>query len=395
MKKKTNLVIDLKSQPISNRFLKKKTKKNKLYKLKLIQDLKSGLIKLEKPFPAKELKPIFDWITYSEPEEHLKIMMSHILKSKKIIDNNKSKYKLNIAGISFKDDSLLDLFNKKGHKTWRLDLIKDLNLSIGCGVETIQSKLCSLNSKKIIKKYGKSDVIIVRHIWEHVYNQNKFIYKLNQLLNLNGCIVFEIPDSSKLVRNYDYTMPWEEHLYYYSPRTFFESLNKNGLSIIFSNKINYSYEDVIYAIVKPSKIIKNKNLIAVSTLKKELSDAKKYSMYFEIKKKMVKDFFKKERKKGPIALFGAGHMSVSFISFFNISSYIDYVLDGNKNKIGLYMPIGNKKIYNPDILKMKNIKTCLLGMNPLHHSLVKNKYKHFKKSGGKFLSIYKNNFKYD
>ena len=24
---------------------------------------------------------------------------------------------------------------------------------------------------------------------------------------------------------------------------------------------------------------------------------------------------------------------------------------------------------------MKNIKTCLLGMNPLHHSLVKNKYK--------------------
>ena len=49
----------------------------------------------------------------------------------KILDRyaNKKNTKLNIAGLSFKDDSTLVLFKNKGHKTWRLDLTKDLNLN--------------------------------------------------------------------------------------------------------------------------------------------------------------------------------------------------------------------------------------------------------------------------
>ena len=56
------------------------------------------------------------------------------------------------------------------------------------------------------------------------------------------------------------------------------------------------------------------------------------------------------------------------------------------------MPIGNKKIYSPDILKSKEIKICFLAMNPLNHSLIKKKYKYFKDSGGLFISIYNNKF---
>ena len=85
-------------------------------------------------------------------------------------------------------------------------------------------------------------------------------------------------------------------------------------------------------------------------------------------------------------------MSVSFISFFDILHNIDYILDGNINKVGLFMPIGNKKIYSPDILKSKEIKICFLAMNPLNHSLIKKKYKYFKDSGGLFISIYNNKF---
>ena len=53
---KSKLLIDFKMQPITNRFLKKKNIKKKLFELKLIQEINTGLIKLEKPFPFKEIK---------------------------------------------------------------------------------------------------------------------------------------------------------------------------------------------------------------------------------------------------------------------------------------------------------------------------------------------------
>ena len=239
-------------QPITNRFLIKKNIKKKLFELKLIQEINTGLIKLEKPFPFKEIKSRFDWITYSEPEDHLSKIVNDILKS-----TRDKKIKLNIGGISYKDDSTLSLLRRKGHKIWRLNLQKDLNLDYGCGVESIQKSIENLNHSKIINKYGKSDVLIIRHIWEHVYNQEKFIKNLIKILSKDGILLFEIPDCSKLIKKCDYTMVWEEHLFYYTAKTFFESLNNQKLSILNAKKIIYPYEDVLYAIAKPSKKITN------------------------------------------------------------------------------------------------------------------------------------------
>ena len=74
MKKEINnksLLFDLGLLPISNRFLKNKFEKSPKFPFKVDISEKNGLISLNKPFPVNEIKPRFDWITCSEPEDHL------------------------------------------------------------------------------------------------------------------------------------------------------------------------------------------------------------------------------------------------------------------------------------------------------------------------------------
>ena len=85
-------------------------------------------------------------------------------------------------------------------------------------------------------------------------------------------------------------------------------------------------------------------------------------------------------------------MSISYLSFFNLFKIIDYLVDNNKKKIGLYSPVGDIQIYGTEILISKNIKICLLGMNPLNHKSIIKKNKKFINNGGKFFSIFSNDF---
>ena len=94
------------------------------------------------------------------------------------------------------------------------------------------------------------------------------------------------------------------------------------------------------------------------------------------------------RKYGRIAMFGAGHFTVAFISILGIEHLIDYIIDENPNKKGRKLPAGNIPIVSSDILHKKSIKLCLLGSNPQSHHKIIDKNKDFIDAGGIFSSIF-------
>ena len=106
----------------------------------------------------------------------------------------------------------------------------------------------------------------------------------------------------------------------------------------------------------------------------------------KIREKLIQ--LKKKYSGGDIVLYGAGHLSVAFISIIQLSDIISYVIDDNLNKKEMIMPIGNIRIVNSEKLYEKNIKICLLGLNPENHSIIIRKNKDYIKKGGIFLSIF-------
>ena len=355
---------------ISNDFHLKK-KKIKKFEFDLTYDSKKQFLYIKNPIEYKYLKPKQNWITYNEPDGHLSSLSSIL---KKLYPSNG----LNVGCISFKDLPLANFFNRKNDKIWKIDLEKDLDTKKYYGVETIQKKLNTNVAHRLLNKYGLSDILLIRHIWEHINDQKKFCNSIKLLTHNKSLLVFEIPDCLDSLKNLDYSMIWEEHLYYYTKNSFINSLKTHGFKILKFINYKYPYENVLLAIAQKSDNItfnfkRNKYLDSIFY--------RYLDKFYDVKSKYNKKL-KEISFDYSVVIHGIGHLSLAYISYFCIEKYISYYVDDNIHKIGKYLPNGLTRISSTDLYKNKKNLICLLGMNPnVHQNLRKNliKFKSIKK----------------
>jgi len=374
------LLLDLGMQPIANRYLSHPSDDENLFSMKLGQCEKTGLIQLIDPIPHKELVPKYDWITYMEPEDHLDQMVDEIQQF--LLKDNVSK----VGGVSFKDDTTLERFEKLGHQTWSINLEEDLFIDSYLGIESIQAVLNKDSSNRLLKRYGKSNLIIARHIYEHVYKLEEFLECLKNLIYDDGFILFEIPDCTTSLENYDYTMTWEEHIIYLTPETFKYLLSLHGFSVVLFKVYPYPHESSIVALVKKNN--QGDEALLPFDLDKEIKLGQHYADNFNNLKNHITNFINEKKKDGEIVLFGAGQDTCAFLNYFNLSGQIDYVVDDNINKNGLFMPKSRIPIVASEIFDNKNISLCLLSLNPINEDKVFNKLKEYNYLAGRVFSIF-------
>ena len=379
------LSLDFDLQPVSNRFYSLNSDQvAPKFPLGIEIDSESGLIKLKSPFPVEELKPRHGWLTCFEPEDHLDNLVDKLIKLPRI--NNNSV----IGAYSFKDDSTIERLNDRGyHQTWRIDPDSDLCVDKMANVETYQQVFTLSKSMQIKEKYGAADILLVRHVVEHAYDISKFVEAISLLIKPNGYIVWELPSCEKYLVNGDCTMIWEEHTHYFTQFTFREFLEKEGFCIDSLNVIPYPLEDCIVAVTRKEHN-RNKGIpFDRKGVEIEIERAKKYIELLNSNKISIPSKLEEiHNKYGSIVIFGAGHFSVAFISILGIEHLIDFVIDDNSNKKGKKLPGGSIPIVGSDILYQKNIKVCLLGLNPQSHYKIIGKHKEFVENGGLFSSIF-------
>src|SRR3989338_1326597 len=377
-------LLDLGPQPICNRFLQNPRENEYVYPMKLNICEATGLVQINDPVPASELAPRFNWITYNEPEAHLDDLVENIIALPGL--NHDAK----IGGVSFKDDSTLERFNKKGFKNiWRIDPKEDLGIAQTCiGIETIQAYLTTDNLKKIISRRGKSDVLIVRHILEHAHDPLQFWEVLKDLIKPSGYIVFEVPDCTQAIAICDYTTIWEEHTLYFTPATFKNCFSYNQLSLKWYKNYPYPFENSLIAIVQPSENIQPQ-VLQDKILQSEVLRAKNFAKNLEVYKEKIQNFFREfKEQNGKIALFGAGHLACTFVNIFGLKGYIECFIDDHPQKNGLFMPGSKLEIKGSRVLIDDNIKLCVLSLNPLSEKKVIANNQSFVKQGGEFTSIF-------
>ena len=374
------LLLDLNHQPISNRYLVNRGDEEQLFPLKLGQCQETGLIQLIDPVPYKELVPRFDWITYNEPEDHLDDLVEKIYK---ILPKDRS---LNIGGVSFKDDSTLERFSRKGCETWRANLRHDLSLDNHVGVESIQAALTESKAKTISERYGKADLLVVRHIWEHIYDQDQFAEGLKGLVSDDGYVLFEIPDCTNLLESFDCTMIWEEHLYYYTPHTVKQSLQQHGFEILGMDVVPYPGENSIILFVK----VNNSQLVEVDQrlLTMELQMGEQYTQGFGDRKTFILEYLDRTKNGGKVAVFGAGHLACAFMAFLGLGKYVSFMADDNPNKEGLFMPKSRVPVVSSKELLNTDISLCLLAMNSMNDEKMMSNLRELAKRGTQIRSIF-------
>jgi hypothetical protein len=378
-------VLDVGPQPIGNRFLRSPDQAGELFSIALQQCEACGLMQIKEPVPARALVPPFDWITYDEPEGHLDILAGILAGLPGIGTGSVA------AGLSFKDDSLLGRLQRKGLQTWRLDIERDLgatHLSPGYGVETIQDRFTAATVDRALRHRKPADIVIARHILEHSSRPLDFVSALKRLTAPNGYLVVELPDCSRAVDGFDYTVIWEEHALYFTPDTFRQSLPFAGLDVVRIENYPYPFENSLVAITQarqPAGEAHSTAQVAARERARGVAFGARFPAYRDSVRRYLAE---RRRERGRIALFGAGHLACTWVNLMGVADEIDFIIDDNPHKQGLYMPGSRLPIAGSEALLERDITLCLLSLNPISEEKVVGQHGAFTKRGGIFASIF-------
>jgi hypothetical protein len=211
---------------------------------------------------------------------------------------------------------------------------------------------------------------------------------LKDLMGNTGYILIETPDCSRAFKEYDYTTIWEEHTVYFTPWTFRNSFTLRRLELEYFENFPYAFENSLVGIAK-GNISDSVFLPDMNALADEKTKMENFAHGLEKERGFIQGFLSNFRRaKGNIALFGAGHLACTFINLLGIKEHIQFVVDDNPKKQGLFMPGSRLPIRSSADLLEENIKLCLLSFTPEKEEAVISKNYKFIEQGGRFASIF-------
>jgi SAM-dependent methyltransferase len=362
--------------PLANRFQHKGNQgtKEDLYPLSLVQnDL--GLVFIEQPIPFDQMRPRFDWLTETEPAQHLNDASAMI----GTLFREKDQHK--VLGVSHRDEVHAELLKSNfGFKEVHyVDYSPYVSEEI-FKIETIQH-LITQKGEVLGEECGQFDLILANRILHHVHDPIAFLSGISNMLSDDGCIYFEVPDCQRGFFEKDYSIIFEEHSLYFTKTSLCNLLESAGYEVQWCFEYMYPVENSLSILVK-RKEIRERNFFCEKDIFREFVDS------FPATKKNTQRFFKEIAQNQRICLFGAGHHGCTFINLFELSNYFEFVVDDNQNKQNYCLPGTTLEIVSSDVLTSNEIDICFLSVSQVNEESVMEKIKSLSENKVQCFSIF-------
>lgn len=376
--------LDVGRHPVSSFFLLTRDAPERDFRLALGQCKQCGTIQSTQLVPADALVAPYDWLFAREPEEHLDEVVDQIMTLPGFGAESV------VAGLTSKDNSTVERFARRGiRRTWRLKLDEDLNVKDpAANIETVQKLTTPQRMAAVAARRGAADLLIVRHIMEHAEDLHAFIGGLAALLKPGGILMLEVPDCTANLRLADYCMIWEEHSLYLTPETFAPLSGIGGFATIRTDIHPRPFENSLVQLARKTGAAGPVRISAEARAQIGLLD--RYAEAYQPARRAMRAKLENVRAtKGPIALFGAGHLACAFANFLGVADLIEFVADDTPQKQGKFLPGARLPILPSAALVERGIALCLLALSINNEENVIRRNQSFVEAGGTFRSIFR------
>lgn len=232
----------------------------------------------------------------------------------------------------------------------------------------------------------EADLIVCRHVLEHIHNPKSFLQNLKRTISNHpySYIFFEVPDALHIFQN---LFIWDiiyEHCSYFTLNSLSFTFLSCGFKVL---ELTEEYEGQFLCI---NAIQSNQNMLDSDhnqkvEVNKIANDISLFSNNYRSKVETCRHKLEQlEDKKQHIVIWGAGSKGVTFLNTFR-NIQIDYAVDINPRKQGMYVSGTGQRIVPPEFLKNYKPNVIII-MNPIY----KNEIREFTKRLGlstKFISI--------
>lgn len=353
------------------------------------------------PLIEPKRSPVLNNVVY-ETEEHAR---NCVIGTVELVQCNKCGFVFNIAyneDLIVYDETYNNVRNTSPTYDGYLDFIiamfseylscESIVLEIGCGKGEFLRKLSDMVGCKAVgydttyqgdaiynnrvffyKNYFRQendnkryDMLILRHVLEHVPNPFKFLQELcNTFLLKKGSHVFvEVPNFEWILRKgvfYDITY---EHCNYFFSETLVNLMTRVGVEV--KKVVNVFNEQILllHGIYEGDKLVHTPSATFQGT--RYLLDGFRIS-----KRKLIENI----RRAKNSCVWGASGKGVIFLSELPIEiiKKITYIIDINLQKQGKFLPISGKRVDPPDVLKQVKGELLVLIMNNIYEKEIRTK----------------------
>lgn len=370
-------------QPINHHFLSCPDSAEKRYPLLLGVCKKCALIQLLDPIDPNILYADYFTLSSWKPQPHTTKLVE-LLSQFKYIDTNTK-----IVEIGSNDGSFLAQLRDSGFKNViGIEPANDAaQASIANKIETFHKFLSPESAKEFVEKYGTADLIICRHVLEHIQDLEQFKTSFTTIVKPGTKILFEIPYFDFCLDSLDYGSLWEEHCNFFTKNTLLRFLSDIGVEV--SHHFTTLFSGV--AQIAFGEVNNNHQTKATLEVNAEIIKLQHYVNQFPKFKDNFRSFLTGRIKKGErVVAFGAGSRTQVFLNLLECGDLVSWVIDDQLEKQHQYLP-GTKLFVLPSatLLESRNkITTCLLGVNAENENKVITKFKKFEEMGGKFFSLH-------
>ena len=287
-----------------------------------------------------------------------------------------------IVDIGGNDGTNLLQYQKLGFKELR-NVESAENISLISSKNGIATDNCYFNEKYVdwylSVKSNKAKLINASGVFFHLEELHSVISGIKKLLMNGGVFIVQFMYLGDMIKNLAFDGIYHEHLCYYSLKSLKILLEPHELSIFDAYhsdihggsiiaKIEHSDSNIRFKLTERYEKLINEENITLETLQL-------FAKEVENRKHNLKNFLMDLKNSDMnIIACGAPAKSTTFLNYFNIKNdVIEYILEVNDLKIGLYTPGTYIPIIREEKKLLFNKNILLLSWNFLREILNKNK----------------------
>jgi SAM-dependent methyltransferase len=297
-----------------------------------------------------------------------------------------------IVEIGSNEGAMLRCFKSRGMRVLGIDPARDIaQKATENGVETIPDFFNAAMAQRIKEDYGTAHIIIANNVFANIDDLSDIINGIRALLAPEGVFVFETSYLFDVIEKNLIDTIFHEHISYFAVKPLEAFFKRNGMQLI----------DVLRVPTKGGSIrctvqMQSGTRLGSSSVKELVSLEMKANIYkpeafveFELRlnemRHKITDLLTGLKSKGKtIACYGASVGITTMIYHFNISRFLDFIVDDNPLKHNTYSPGHHLPVFNSDAIYSKNAD-CLLVLAWRYFDKIKERHKVFKEQGGFYM----------
>ena len=263
------------------------------------------------------------------------------------------------------------------------------------GIPTIFKFFGTETAKKLANSDKKADLLLGNNVLAHVPNLNDFVKGLKILLKPNGVITMEFPHLLQLIQQNQFDTIYHEHFSYFSFLVVQKIFSSHQLTIFDVDEISTHGGSLrIYAKHEENQELKvSENILKL--IKKEyefgLDKIITYSNFqkkVELLKQQICKFFISIKKEGKTIIgYGAPAKGNTLLNYCEIGNeVINYTVDKNPHKQGLFLPGTHIPIESPEKIKITKPDYILILPWNLKDEIIQ-QIDFIREWGGKFVTV--------